>query len=130
VFATAPPFGLTPPVFRFPALSARAARGQLGGDREVALAAFIAARLVAALIPPAALPPAVRVARAAGARSWFATLALPAGARAACIRVADATTRDDRAALLTALAAMVDAAGRALDPRARAELDTLARQLV
>jgi hypothetical protein len=131
VFATAPPYGLTPPVFRFPALSARAARGQLGGDREVALAAFVAARLAAPIAhAAAALPLTIRAARAAGARSWLATLTLPAAVRAAFIRVADATTRDDRAALVPALAAMVDAAGRALDPRARAELDTLARQLV
>jgi hypothetical protein len=72
----------------------------------------------------------MRAARAAGARSWLATLALPAAVRAACIRVVDATTRDDRPALVAALTTMVDAAGRALDLRSRAELDTLARQLV
>jgi hypothetical protein len=129
VFGTAPPYGLVAPTFRFPALAGRAARAQLGGDRELALAAFVAARLAAASVPTG-IPLPIRVARAAGARSWFATLTVPAAARAAFSRLVDATGKDDRAAVANALTAITDVVSGALDVASRAELAALARQLV
>lgn len=129
MFGTAPPYGLVAPTFRFPALAARAARAQLGGDRELALAAFVAARLAAAVLPTG-VPLPIRAARAAGARTWLATLSMPAAARAAFARLADATGKDDRTAVANALSTIADVASGALDAGSRAELDALARQLV
>src|SRR3954465_7167797 len=40
-----PPYAVPSTEFRFPALAALAGRAQLGGDREVALALYVAARL-------------------------------------------------------------------------------------
>jgi hypothetical protein len=121
---------LIAPTFRFPALAARAARAQVGGDREPVFAALVAARLVAGAAPAStALPLRVRSARAAAARRWVATLALPPAMRTAFLRVAQATAGDDLAALSAAYGALIEAVARALDPRARAELDALVRSI-
>ncbi len=118
------------PAFRLPALAARAARAQVGSDREPILAALVAFRLAAGAVPAsAALPLRVRSARATAARRWMATLALPPATRGAFLRVAQATTGDDRAALTTACGALVDAVARALDARSRAELDAFVRSI-
>lgn len=130
MFGPAPQYGLGAPAFRYPALAAQAARGRLGGDRELALAAFVAAHLAAGAIPPPeSLPAPIRAARAAGARRWYAALALPASVRAVFVRVADATAGDEPALIAPAIGALIDAVARALDPGARAELDALVRQL-
>src|SRR5690349_12491010 len=42
---TAPPYALSSPAFRFRALAVLAGRAPLGGQREVALATYLAARL-------------------------------------------------------------------------------------
>jgi hypothetical protein len=115
---------LIAPTFRFPALAVRAARAQVGGDREPLLAALVAARLIVGATS-ASLPLRVRSARATAARRWVARLTLPGPARAAFLRVAQATAGDDRAALAAASGALIDAVASALDPRARAELDAL-----
>jgi hypothetical protein len=112
-------------MFRFPALAALAGRRPLGGDREVAVAAFVGARLVAGVLPPHALEPDVRAARSAGARTWLAAVALPAATRAPFGRLIDASGRDDPSALRAALTGLIDAAGRLLDAPARRELEGL-----
>ena len=116
-------------MFRFRALSALAGRRPLGGDREVAVAAFVAARLVVGASMADPLPAEVRGARAAGARAWLAAVAVPALTRGPLVRVIEATGRDDRRALGAAVRALIDAAGRCLDALARRELDTLAQEL-
>jgi hypothetical protein len=116
-------------VFRFRALAGLAGRRQLGGDREVAVAAFVAARLAAAALLPAPLAADARTARVAGARAWLAAVAVPAPARAPLVRVIDASGRDDSAALAAAVRALTDAVSRCLDGAARRELDTLAKEL-
>jgi hypothetical protein len=120
---------LAAPVFRFRALAALAGRRPLGGDREIAVAAFVAARLVAATMMTDPLPADVRATRAAGARAWLAAVAVPTPTRGPLVRVIDATGRDDHAALASALRALIDAASRCLDAPARRELDSLAREL-
>ncbi len=125
MFGTPPPYALAAPTFHFPALAARAARGQLGSDRELALAAFVAARLVAGALPPRPLPTAIRVPRAQTARGWFASLSLPTAARAPLARLAAATATDDPAAIAAALSAVLDIASRALDSASRSELESL-----
>ena len=68
----------------------------MGGQRELALACYIGARLAAALSPsaPAGVSDAdVRAARANGARAWLASAALPAATRVPLGRLIDATGR-------------------------------------
>jgi hypothetical protein len=120
---TRPPYALSAPPFRFPALAALAGRGQIGGDREVALAAFITARLVVGVLPPNPLPAPARATRAASARHWLASCALPAAMRAPFARAIDATGGTDRAALATALRVAIDAAAAALDAPSKNELE-------
>ena len=91
-----PPYALATPRFRFRALAALVGRSALGGDREVALATLLAARLVVGALPPQPLPQGVRITRANGARAWFAALALPAALRQSLARLVDATTSVDR----------------------------------
>jgi hypothetical protein len=120
-----PPYGLGAQPFRFPALAALAGRGQIGGDREIALAAFALARLVIGVLPPTALSAPARSSRAAAARQWLASITVPPPVRAAFIHLADATATNDRPGLADALRATIIAAAPALDPPARAELDAL-----
>ncbi len=115
--------------FRFPALAALAGRGQIGGDREVALAAFATARLVSGVLPPNALAAPARLARATAARHWLSALTLPAAMRAPFARLADATGNGDLPAVQTALRAVIDAAQRGLDAPSRAELERLLADL-
>jgi hypothetical protein len=119
---------LTTPRFRFRALAALVGRSPLGGEREVALATLLAARLVAGTLPPA-LPQSVRIARANGARAWFAALALPTSLRQPLIRLLDATTSVDRDGLEGALRTVIDATSTQLDPSAVAELREISRTL-
>jgi hypothetical protein len=116
-------------VFRFRALAALAGRRPLGGDREVAVAAFVAARLVVGAAMPDPLPAEVRASRVAGARAWLAAVAVPTATRGPLVRVIEATGRDDSAALGAALHVFIDAAGRWLDASSRRELDSLAHAL-
>lgn len=122
-----PPYALATPRFRFRALAALAGRSALGGDREVALATLLAARLVVGTLPPQPLPQGVRITRANGARAWFASLALPTGLRQSLARLVDATTSVDPAGLEPAFRAVVDMCTPPLDPMAIAELRELMR---
>jgi hypothetical protein len=110
-------------------LAALAGRGQIGGDREVALAAFTTARLVNGLLPPHALAAPARASRAAAARQWLSALALPPVLKAPFARLADATASGDLVGVETALRAVIDTAGAALDAASRAELEALASDL-
>jgi hypothetical protein len=125
-----PPYALRPAEFRFRALAALAGRLTLGGDREIILAVLVAARLVVGTIGHTPLADHVRRHRAQGARTWFTTLALPAGARAACVRLADASAGMDRDAIASAFDAVLDSASGIFDGSSRAELQELARSLV
>ena len=124
-----PPYALATPRFRFRALAALAGRSPLGGEREVALATLLAARLAVGALPPQPLPQGVRITRANGARSWFAALALPATLRQPLARLVDATTSVDRDGLEVALRAVIDLGLPQLDAAAVAELRELLRVL-
>ena len=125
-----PPYALTTPRFRFRALASLVGRSPLGGEREVALATLLAARLVAGALPPAPLPQGIRITRANGARAWVASLALPAALRQTFVRLLDATTSVDRDGLETALRAVIDVTAPQLDGAAVAELREVMRILV
>jgi hypothetical protein len=123
----APPYALAPIDFRFRALAALAGRAPLGGEREVSLAALMAARLVSAALPPDALSREVRLGRASGARAWFSSLTLQAAFRVPLARLIDATASDDLATISTTFGALTELAAPYLDAAAQQELAELAR---
>ncbi len=65
--------------------------------------------------------------RAVGARSWLASLALPAALRQLLARLVDATASVDRDAVEPAFRAVVEACTPPLDAMAIAELHELMR---
>ena len=122
-----PPYALTTPRFRFRGLASLVGRSPLGGEREVALATLMAARLVVGALPPQPLPQGARITRANGARAWFASLALPTALRQSLARLADATTSVDRESLEPALRTVIEVTSPQLDAAALAELNEILR---
>lgn len=125
----APPYALTPTTFRFRALAALAGRAPLGGGRETALASYVVARLAVGCLPDSSLPLEDRTNRAAAARTWLASLALPVAVRAPLVKVIESTRHDSRPAVGAALVTVADVAASYLDGPAVAELRELAAQL-
>jgi len=126
-----PPHALAAPVFAFRHLATLAARAPIGGAREVALACFVAARLAADQMDLADLPEVGRAARSAGAKSWLATLALPAPVRAPLVKCIELSGQPEGggSALSAAVVALGEVAGSYLDHLSRAELAALAAAL-
>ena len=120
-----PPYALAATPFRFPALASLAGRAPLGGDREVALATYLAARLAHDALGDHGISQPVRAERAVHAKSWLATLSLPASIRPALARLVDASGGDVKA-VSAALRTVIGATSSRLDPPARAELNRLA----
>jgi hypothetical protein len=123
-----PPYALSSTTFRFAALAALAGRAPLGGQREVALATYVVARLAQDVLPEKGLTQPTRVERAGHARSWLSTLALPAPIRPALANLVDASG-SDRAAVSPALRSVMAVTADFLDSAARLELDQLAAVL-
>ena len=123
------PFALDAPAFPLPAVAGLAGRLPLGGGREVALATLLCGRLAHGLLAGSPLPPLERAERATSARSWLASLALPAPLRQTCLRLADATSGTPLQ-VAGALRALTTAAGGTLDAASVQELEQLARRLV
>ena len=127
---TLPPYALPSPVFRFRALATLAGRAPIGGAREVALACFVAARLVNDCCDPVlALDGEARAARCAGAKGWLGTIAIPAPVRTPVARLAEASANGYPEGMAPLVSALAKAADSFLDPAARSELDALASQL-
>jgi hypothetical protein len=122
------PYSLRELAFPFPALAALAGRLPLGGGREIALAALTAARLSAAMLEPDPLPPPERTARAAAARTWLASLALPSALRAHFTRCFESTASTPAGAAST-VRSLLTVINANLDGPASQELDRLARRL-
>jgi len=125
VIGAAPPFSLDAPAFRFRALALLAGRAALGGEREMALATLMAARLAEGVLPPCPLSATARRGRGVGARLWFSTLTLPAATRVPLARVVEATESDTPGLVADALAALIELARPQLDSPARAEMAEL-----
>ena len=123
-----PPYGLAPTPFRFAALAALAGRAPLGGRREVALATYLAARLVDDVLDENGLTPPVRAERAGNARTWLSTVALPAPVRQPLARLIDSSA-GGAAGASHALRAVIAVTADFLDRAARLELDHLAETL-
>jgi hypothetical protein len=122
-----PPYAVRPVEFAFRSVAQRAARLAIGGEREIALAALMAARFANANVGAARLSKTQRESRAAASRVWFSTLALPARARLAAQQVVDASAREDTASLASSLEELVEVAAQVLDRGASLELRSLAR---
>jgi hypothetical protein len=122
------PYALDTLRFPFPALASLAGRLPLGGGREVALAALMTARLALGVTTGEALPVGERVTRAAAAKVWLASLALPATTRVPFARCVESTT-GTALQVAGALRSLVAAAGMHLDGPSVQELETLARKL-
>lgn len=120
-----PPYALADTSFPFPALAALSGRAALGGPREIALASLVAARLALGCREPA-IAVAERAVRAAAARSWVGSLALPAAVRAAVAKVADASAGEPPGDLGSSLARVMEVTAGQVDGAARLELQRLA----
>jgi len=125
VIGAAPPFSLDAPAFRFRALALLAGRAALGGEREMALATLMAARLAEGVLPPCPLSATARRGRGVGARLWFSTLTLPAATRVPLARLVEATEGAERTAVAMALAAFAEIAKPMLDGPSRLEIAEL-----
>ncbi|HSQ32314.1 MAG TPA: hypothetical protein VLN49_20805 [Gemmatimonadaceae bacterium] len=123
-----PPYAVEPTTFRFAALAFLAGRSALGGQREVALATYLAARLAHDTHPERGVSQSARAERAAHAKNWLSTLVLPPNVRAALARLVDASTGEPAEAA-TALGEVMRAVESFLDARARAELEQLVTAL-
>ena len=128
---TVPPYALSAPAFPLRHLAALAGRAPIGGAREVALACFVAARLAAehAEAEDVRIAAPARIARAAGAKSWLATLALPTPMRAPLARCVEHSGDGPAATLARDVASLAALADSYLDAPARGELAALARRL-
>lgn len=123
-----PPYTLGTVSFAIPALAECAGAASLGGDREMALAAFMAARLMLGALPPILLPQPERAARAARAASWLSALTMPQPARMAILRAFDASAANSLEAAASLRELMQVLAGH-LSAAASQELGALAERL-
>lgn len=123
-----PPFAVAPTAFRFPGLAALAGRAPLGGQREVALAVYLAARLAHDALPARGIPVPVRAERSASAKQWLSTLALPGPVRPTLVRLIEASAGVSAAAA-PALRDVMAVTASYLDSASRLELDLLAGTL-
>jgi hypothetical protein len=119
-----PPYAVEPTSFRFAALAFLAGRSALGGQREVALATYLAARLAHDTHPERGVSHETRADRAAHAKNWLSTLVLPPNVRAALARLVDASIGEPIEAA-TAVGEVLRTTESFLDARARAELEQL-----
>lgn len=122
------PYSLEPLAFPFPSLAALAGRLPLGGGREVALASLLVARLARGVLRSDAIGIPERVARAASAKVWLASLALPAATRVPFARCIDATA-GSALQVAGALRSVIAVTGPHLDGPAVIELEQLTRSL-
>jgi hypothetical protein len=123
-----PPFAVVPTSFRFPALAALAGRAPLGGQREVALAVYLVARMVDDTLPDRGLSAQTRTERASSARTWLSTVALPNTVRPALLKAIEASAGDPAEAGAT-LVDVTSVTANFLDAGARSELEQLAGTL-
>ena len=127
---TLPPYALSAPVFRFRHLAALAGRAPIGGAREVALACFVAARLVSDCCDSAlGLDEPALAARCAGAKGWLGTIAIPSPVRTPVAKLAEASAFADPAVMAPLLGSLARAAESFLDVPSRSELEALAARL-
>jgi hypothetical protein len=115
--------------FRFAALASLAGRAPIGGQREVALAAYVVARLAQDAGSPRPFPAAVRESRAVAARNWLAAVNLPQTVRPLLLKLIDRTVTDSPAETGAAVRSVIAGTANFLSGAARGELTDLAEAL-
>lgn len=105
-----PPYALAPLTFRFRALVALAERLPIGGEREVMMGLFVVARLYWDAIEPG--QSAATASRAAAARQWLQTLALPSPTRVVFQQALEAAARGEPEAMRSAWGRVLALASR------------------
>jgi hypothetical protein len=121
------PYALEVPAFPFASLATLAPRLPIGGGRELVLAIFAVVRL-ADDMRSIDMDVADRRERAANARKWLATLALPEPQKRALADLATASEGHGSSAA-PAVRRVVETAGSVLDHASRSDLERLARDL-
>ena len=123
-----PPYALAASTFRFRALVSLAERLPLGGEREVILATFLAARLVwDSAAGGIDLP--LRRARVTNARTWLQSLALTSSVKPGFLQLFEGLAADDRAAITAAWERVSAAVAKMLDGPARNDVKAVAARL-
>lgn len=112
-------------MFPLRALAALAGRLPLGGEREVAMALLLSARLALGCSPRASLDPTLRRARGAGARQWCSAMSLPPAVRSAVLQVAESTAQESPDGVAAALERVLAHASGVLDAPSRTEMRQL-----
>jgi len=125
VIVSQPPYALEPTPFRFPALASLAGRAPIGGEREVALATYVAARLAQDTHSHRGIAQEIRAERAASAKTWLSTLALPSSTRAALIALIEASGSGGNG-VAQAIRGVIAATSNRLDRASKTELERLA----
>jgi hypothetical protein len=129
MLAAKPPYALASTSFRFAALASLAGRAPLGGQREVALAVYLAARLAHDALPDRCISSDTRKERASSARHWLSMLALPTPSlRSSVAKLIDASAGAPVDAS-DAIENVMAVTAQYLEPAARSELDHLAKAL-
>jgi hypothetical protein len=123
------PYSLEPCTFAFPALASLAGRAPLGGPRELALACFLASRILRDSVDADDLTAEQLQHRVQGAKHWLGSAAIQAPARSALVRLVEASFTRDRNAILTAFEVVMTVTANQLDQGARLELVRLAQAI-
>jgi hypothetical protein len=123
-----PPYVLDKPVFRFARLAAQAGRSPVGGGREVALAAYLSARLAHDCLPERGIDRETRSLRASAAGNWLSALTLAAPVRTAFSDLM-ATSGGAPAEVAVMLRRVIAVTAQTLENGARLELERLAAAL-
>ncbi|MEP6904892.1 MAG: hypothetical protein ABI875_02340 [Gemmatimonadales bacterium] len=129
VIGQQPRFSLATPRFRFRALAACAGRAPLGGDREVAMACLVGARMASSMLPPYSIVSTDSHLRSAAARQWLASMSLPPAVRTALAHLADTVASGDKTAAGEALSKLTGAAAHQIDEASAVELRALVTDL-
>jgi hypothetical protein len=122
------PYSLEPCTFTFPALASLAGRAPLGGPRELALACFLASRIVRdALFASDVLSVDQLQHRVLSAKHWLGSVAIQAPARSALSKLFETSSMGDRGAIRASFEAVMTVTANQLDQGARLELVRLAQ---
>lgn len=123
------PYSLDAVAFPVPALADAVAAARLDGDRELALATLMVARLMLGALPPAPLSIEERSHRAEHGRQWLSGLSMPQPARMALLRAMDASAAPEGGDGTAALRELAHMLTGHIPESAQRELVTLAGRL-
>lgn len=124
------PYSLEPCTFAFPALASLAGRAPLGGPRELALACFLASRILRDSLTASDLLTTEQLQhRIQSAKHWLGSAAIQAPAKAALVRLIEASSTRDRSTIRASFELVMTVTANQLDQGARLELVRLAQAI-